>query len=660
MEELPHDPTAGHSGFERELSDNSVEYLLFIIGPELDSRALLSQLESLRKRAMELCRDLTKDYIWQRDEFSLELRNEAGLWYLHGMTEYGDAVEDEWLIVYLIRQLSRAQPNVWARVLDTDGEFLLIEAANVLPKWLSPEIDRNRVWIHNGSLLLVPCDGKEDSSSHKAISLPEAVDFIKSGGGREKLVHSSLVEEEAFYRLNKYPGQVVDSTHHSKVTIPRRLAHVLHILPRSIAPAVEAFYLRDSLSLKPVLSSLGPLTFPPRDLVTVSVRFSKVLFAQLRSQRFETPPRWADLFPKSHGGVGTWEPGQGDDATQMLEAGMKLTCGFEMLAAKAAKSRSRVVREMALLIEDMDEDGDEALPSDADIKAWPDSDRADSEAWLDIDYADFEREISGKPARGSQQQPKTGEGTGGFGDSNAQDNLRKIVSRFEAFLNDDKAGLDGAELDDMDFDDGDDDDETDDDDDYEDKEVSFDEEEFSRMMREMMGLPPNFSDPAAAPEASDKGKQKKKVASEGHGSDEDEDDDEDEDEDIQKLASQMEAELNKHGALRLDPPRKEKKKKKETLKESAEDGKSDDDDREGEKEEDDVDDDDDDSEDEVDVDYNLAKNLLESFKSQGGMSGPTGNMLGMMGLNLPRDEDGGQEDDEDAAGSFFKKVKSGI
>jgi hypothetical protein len=42
---------------------------------------------------------------------------------------------------------------------------------------------------------------------------------------------------------------------------------------------------------------------------------------------------------------------------------------------------------------------------------------------------------------------------------------------------------------------------------------------------------------------------------------------------------------------------------------------------------------------ELDVDFNLAKNLLESFKSQTGLQGPAGNLMGIMGLQLPRDED---------------------
>ena len=542
--------------------------------------------------------------------------------YLHGVTDYGDAVEDEWLIVYILRQLTTSHPNVWVRVFDTDGEFLLVEAANVLPKWLSPETDHNRVWIHGGKLFIVPRSDDADPAS-RSLSLADAVEFIKTK--EDALVHSSFIEAEAFYRLEKYPGQIADSIHHSLVTIPRRLAYVLHTLPKSVAPAVETFYLRDPTSLKPILSSSSPLIFPPNDLVTVSVRFSKVLFAQLWSQRFETPPRWQSAFPK-----GRPEPCEGppaDASTQRLEAGMKLTSGFEMLAAKAENSKSRTTRELAIVIDDLNEDGDEALPSDAEIRTWPDVDRNDSESWLDINYEDFERELDGKRT-GSQKSGKEG-----FGDTQAQENLRKIVSRFEAFLNDDQAGLEGAELDEMDFDDDDDAQEEDDSDmeedsDAEDKEVSFDEEEFARMMREMMGLPSKASTGSLPADVKGKGKADASMdAPPGE---------EDEDEEIRQLSTQMEAELNQHGALSLDPPRS----KKPALKDSA--GSAD----MAKPESGDAEDADEDSGEQVDVDYNLAKNLLESFKSQGGMAGPAGNLLGMMGIKLPRDEDDGGENDQ--------------
>ncbi len=47
-----------------------------------------------------------------------------------------------------------------------------------------------------------------------------------------------------------------------------------------------------------------------------------------------------------------------------------------------------------------------------------------------------------------------------------------------------------------------------------------------------------------------------------------------------------------------------------------------------------------DEEDEAPMDYNLIKNFLESFKGQGGLSGPVGNLAGRLqpGWTLPRDE----------------------
>lgn len=519
-------------------------------------------------------------------------------------------------------------PRLWARISDSDGEFLLVEAANVLPQWLSPEIDRNRAWIHNGKLFVIPIDETVPSTSRN-LKLPEAVEYFKKKS--ENLVHSPFIESEAFYRLEKYPAQVSNSLHHSLITIPRKLAFVLHALPKSIAPAVEAFYLRDPLALKPIVSSTSPLVFPPEDLVTVSVRFSKVLYAQLRSQHFDAPPRWKQVLEGSRNqgdaGSESWE-----SETRRRELGMKLTCGFEMLASKASNSKSRIVKELAIILDDLQEDGDAALPSDEVIKTWSDVLRDDDESWMDINYEDFERELDGKQAKGR------GGGKSGFGDQKTQDQLRKIVSRFESFLNDDRAGLDGADLDGMDIDDDDDEDgesDMDENSDGEDKEISFDEEEFSRMMREMMGLPPDSSRDVKSRHAQPEFRT-------GRGGIRTKDD---EGGKILQLASEIEAELNQHGALKLDVPESSKKKIKGKEKAVASSKSGKDSGLPDIREEHDQDDDDGDTDELVDVDYNLAKNILESFKSQGGMAGPTGNLLGLMGLQLPRDELDDEEED---------------
>ncbi|KAH8645620.1 SGT1 protein-domain-containing protein [Xylariales sp. PMI_506] len=603
-------------GFPRLLPENCVEYILFIIDSQLEARKLLSALETVRKTALQLTQRLTRDYIWQRDGLQLEVKNESGHTYLHGTSYYGDSVEDEWLIVYLLRELTKSYDNLWVRVFDGDGEFLLVEAANVIPSWLNPEIDNNRVWIHQGKMKIIPLE--KGSHKKRPLTLDEAVIYIQLKP--TSLVYSPFIEAEAMYRLEKYPGQIQDSIHHSLVAVPRRLAYILHEKPAAIAPAVEAFYLRDPVAMKSLLSTTGTLSFPPEDLVTISVKFTKVLFAQLKSQRFTAPPQWASVLEAAEK-KGT-DAGDTQKRLERLQMGMKVTSGFEMLATNAETKDNRMTREVAILLDDLKEDGDQVLPTDTVLQSWPDVDRDDDESWMDVNYEDFERELES----GGRNGNKVG---GAFGDSSTQADLQKIVSRFEAFLNDETAGLEGAELDDMDVDDDFSDDEEDSED--EDKDVSFDEEQFAQMMREMMGMPSKEPQQTSSKDVSKTSVGNMRTPPMGSSDDE-------ENEAIRQLAAEMESELNEYGALKLDPtPRKLKALKEKgsiDLEEKI---------REVDRQGVDADDENASEDEEVDIDYNLAKNLLESFKSQAGMAGPAGNILGLMGMQLPRDEEEEEE-----------------
>lgn len=229
-----------------------------------------------------------------------------------------------------------------------------------------------------------------------------------------------------------------------------------------------------------------------------------------------------------------------------------------------------------------------SLPTDAEIAAWPKKD--DSEDWLDVDYAAFEETLQGRPGhKGTQNES-------GWGDKGAEENLKRMVERFEAFLNDDTAGMEGAEVDEMDEDDDDDDEEEEE----EDREVSFDEGEFERMMREMMGMPAATLDAEGV----------------------------DEEKEIRKVMGQVEAELREAGALETGIGTKVGGQRiKEVMDEDMDEDEDGDEDRE------------------LNIDYTLAANMLESFKGQGGMPGPGGNLLARMGIVLPRDDPrgGGEE-----------------
>ncbi|KAF2862128.1 SGT1-domain-containing protein, partial [Piedraia hortae CBS 480.64] len=564
--------------FARRIPDDCVEYSIFVPNAKNPKQRLSQILQT----ATNLVKQHTKSYIWHHDPFVLKLTS-AQPPSLHGRTIFADSLSDEWFIVYLLLTLSNLCPDAWIRICDTDGEFLLIEASSSLPRWLNPDLAEHRLWLNNGHLRLIPLDTTLPTN----LPITSALSFITLHP--EKLIISPYIEEEAFFRLRNYPDEIEATFHHAVVSIPRRLAWVIHTFPASISKAIEAFYLRDFVSMKPLLTKdLAMLCFPPEDFVDVSVKFTRVGFAQLRSQVFETPPSWVGVRPRLKGDM-------------KLEVGMKVACGFEMLLA--VKGGGGVAAEIKKLLGEL-EVGKVRLPSDAEIEKW--EKREDSEEWLDVDYNELEKELSGKEAKR-------------FGDHTAQENLRRMVDRFKGFLEEEE---EGSERDDDDDDDASDE--------SDDEEVKKKEDDlFAKSMKETRGMT------AEQIEKSGLLDEARRLALED--ADMDVDTPDDEDEEVKKVMAMMDKELKAHGAFdkgpkpakkpmfgperppHMMPKGKEKAVEEEDAEAEAELSSSDD-------------------EDYNQVDLNLAKNLLESFKSQTGTSGPAGNMMRALGMNMPRDE----------------------
>jgi len=295
----------------------------------------------------------------------------------------------------------------------------------------------------------------------------------------------------------------------------------------------------------------------------------------------------------------------------MLDLGMKITSGFEMLLADPKYGDNRTVREARILLDDLTSDDSLALPTNEDIAQWTDVGKEDNESWMDINFADFERELKGGGKQKSNIPGVFGpEPPSGFGDAKTQADLRKMVERFGSFLNGEDAGIDGADIDGMDMDIGDDNyegEDTDLDSEDEDKDVSFDEKEFARMMKEMMGMPTEELNKAVGSSGINALRSTKEPRLQ-----EVEDSDEEginEATEMRTVMERLEAELNEAGALDLDStPSKQSTLKGKAKADSEQKTADDRDDRDIDVES---------NNEEVDIDFNLAKNLLESFKSQG-------------------------------------------
>ncbi|XP_069316083.1 protein ecdysoneless homolog isoform X2 [Eulemur rufifrons] len=304
--------------------EDTVEYHLFLIpdesrDPEEHKEILQKYIETI----MSQFAHMLAPYIWQNQPFNLKYKPGKGGVPAHmfGMTKFGDNIEDEWFIVYIIKQITKEFPELVARIEDNDGEFLLIEAADFLPKWLDPDNSTNRVFFHRGELCIIPAPRKPGAVSWLPATpptIPQALNIISTHP--EKILASESIQAAVNRRIKGYPEKIQASLHRAHCFLPAGIVAVLKHRPRLVAAAVQAFYLRDPIDLR---SCRIFKTFLPETRIMTSVTFTKCLYAQLVQQRF-VPDRRSGyrLPPPSH------------PQYRAHELGMKLAHGFEILCSK--------------------------------------------------------------------------------------------------------------------------------------------------------------------------------------------------------------------------------------------------------------------------------------------------------------------------------------
>ncbi|KAI3908582.1 hypothetical protein MKX01_025576 [Papaver californicum] len=298
------------------LQDSSSSSCKTLNPDETNQEFSSSSIHSLHLRMLEIVSPYTIEYIWQHEPFSLTLsnpKNSSETPHFRGKTKYGDNLEDEWFIVFLLFEISRKIPQLSIQVWDTDGEFLLIEAAFYLPNWLNPETSKNRVFIRRGELNIVL---KQSFPSN-----PKLIDALHYIGLHDKEVRAPEPIQLAIRNIiSEYPNRARLNMHQVRVRVPVSIAKLLKYEPGLISLAVESFYDRDVDSMKYAakmekFASGGT----SEEIVRVSIRMSRAMYAQLVQQTFQAPK----CYPM---------PSRNDTSVYVeAELGMKLACGFEMM-----------------------------------------------------------------------------------------------------------------------------------------------------------------------------------------------------------------------------------------------------------------------------------------------------------------------------------------
>lgn len=313
--------------------DDYVEYYLF---PECGTLSECEQdtfLSDILDKCNKIVNNLTKDHLWHKDKFMLLPRTVASnklvnsdekngnfLPHLYGVSHFGENIEDEWLIVYLIKELTKQIPKLVAKLFDADGEFLLIEAAESLPSWVKPETSENRVYMFEGNVHLIESESPEEEES---IDINEAIRSIREDP--KKTQANNEIQEAILKRIRGYPDKIKENLHTSRVYIPVGVAAILKHKPSLISGVVHAFCNRDPIDMK---TCRAMKYFPPENRVYANVTFPKCLYAMMNYSKFLPDKRTGWNLPHSN-----------SSEFKSHCMGVKIACGFEILVSQAKPSQ---------------------------------------------------------------------------------------------------------------------------------------------------------------------------------------------------------------------------------------------------------------------------------------------------------------------------------
>ncbi|XP_070581124.1 protein ecdysoneless homolog [Ptychodera flava] len=644
----------------KHVDDDVIEYYLYVNYDLVyaDDKNYEEKTEELLDKYLAYVSHYLVEYIWHRDPFNLRVVTKAGdiPAYLHGKTNFGDNIEDEWFIVYLLFQITRAYPEVAVKVNDTDGEFLLIEAAEYLPKWLDPQTSVNRVFLQNGDVHIIPIPNSPADVTILPAGTPNlqiALQTLRHVPDRTRA--SPQIQDCVKKRIKGYPGKIQEYFHHSNCYIPANVATVLHEKPALISPAVQAFYSRDALDLKACRSMKY---FPPQHRIMRRVKFTRCLYGQLIQQRFQPvkSSNWA-------------MPSQSNRNFKAWDLGMKLAYGFEILCARcqqtpsdsdsetAEKTEVNEVRWQGYVkcLKDRDyfrgelegsklyrqllksakeyyqqimvqsdqvesaDPGHQVLQilktTEVDLDKLKKEEKTlppeDDDKWMYLSPDELDEmlyEATGR--RNTPSQPKSAEETDLSHEMNFDS--ESITSGMKDFVNK-VSSHEGAEFPWM----------------SDNSKISFNPEAFLQAVEKMMNVGFRGTKKDDHDEDSDFLDEDDEIEEQESDGDDDDDDDDDEeagDGSMKAVMEQMDRELAQTNIGKSF----EKLPAQSDVDTKPGDGKSEETASAAEDDEDTR---------PVDIDMNLLKNVLESYRSQEGLAGPASNILQSMGITIPHDMD---------------------
>ncbi|PJF20048.1 hypothetical protein PSACC_00131 [Paramicrosporidium saccamoebae] len=233
-------------------------------------------LEALRLAILENCPPIVRTYIWFEEPFDLQ---PAGT-HLYGKVFFGDGIEDEWFITFLLLEVSKTLPGVIISISDADGEFLLIEAAEYLPDWLEPDTSAHRVFVKDGNVHII---GVKDVAKP---TLQKSLEFMR--GCAKSAIANPSIQNAIKEKMVRFRGKSQD-LHFTRCIVPRKVAAMLQMRPGKISKILKSLTVCTEMAKASLLKKVR-LTDGSIDLCSIRVAFTRTQFARTLCQQVH-PPR---------------------------------------------------------------------------------------------------------------------------------------------------------------------------------------------------------------------------------------------------------------------------------------------------------------------------------------------------------------------------------
>ncbi len=446
-------------------SNDFVQYTIYFDATKYDCEKNVLILYDCVNRFLD---SLSANYIWHKDKFLLncvcnvtdKLRP---AYFFEGKSYYGDNIDDEWFIVYMLLKLSSEMPHLNVTIIDNDGEFMLIEASDHIPQWITPENCSNRVWLKNGKLNIIPLNESSCKATENGITLLHALNFMNTANNTSvcNINVQKCIENRT---TNQYPNKINATYHNTVCILPIHVAFILQSHPNIISDILACFcngtkannshmYTLNKLGINDVLKN-------DSNYVCIKLMLTRAMYAKLMFQSFHPPKKLHKVMNKVVSAFVRKEelkPNATSNslslairlATKAFDIGCRLMCGLEVLYQNSKENISKYSNQLNNKPNELIDNSLMTLVNNPDLISQIilcGSLEGDSASWLYLKPEEFEKEMSDRIYSDSDHNRNSNiVEDSDINSESMMNNLEKMVKNMHLFM-EGESSIDGVEV----------------------------------------------------------------------------------------------------------------------------------------------------------------------------------------------------------------------